>query len=170
MANTNVFTGADGSLTLAVDQSEAGKSAQGIMEAFALTGSVGRVTDVSVQIHTDVRPFHELGQRYASELRAGNVSITGTVGRAYVNGALLSLLLGDVAKPGSDAAGSAFMQPTFNMVLNLSNSAVPGVQSVLTLYGVKFTTWNISLPEDDFVMESVQFRALRATVTDELPG
>lgn len=170
MANTSVYTGADGALTLAVDQSAEGTTAQGIMESFAMTGPVGRVTDVSVQINTDVRPFHELGQRYASELRAGNVHIAGTVGRAYLNGALLSLLLGDVAKPGSEAAGGAFMQPTFNMVLHLSHGAVPGVQSVLTLYGVKFTSWNVRIPEDDYVMESIQFRALRATVTDELPG
>lgn len=170
MANNNVFTGADGSLTLAVDQSQEGLKAQAVIEAFELTGAVGRVTNVTVEIASDVRPFHELGQRFASELRAGNINITGTIGRAYVNGALLSLLLGEVAKPGSEAAGGAFAQPSFNLVLNLSNSAYDGVKSVLTLYGVKFTNWTYAIPEDDFVLEGVRFRALRATVTDEQPA
>ena len=42
-----------------------------------------------------MKPFHELGQRYATELRPGNVNINGTIGRAHVNGALLKLMLGD---------------------------------------------------------------------------
>lgn len=170
MANTQVYTGADGSLTLAVDQSGEGSKAQAVIEGFGLTGAVGRVTGVTVQVSSDVRPFHELGQRFATELRAGNINITGTISRAYVNGALLSLLLGEVAKPGSEAAGSAFVQPSFNMVLNLANPAYEGTASVLTLYDVKFTNWSYSLPEDDFVLEGIQFRALRVTVTDQEAG
>jgi hypothetical protein len=47
------------------------------------------------------------------------------------------------------------------MVLTLKNPAVPANSSTLTVFGVKFTSWDFSLPEDDFVMETVNFRALR---------
>jgi hypothetical protein len=82
MANTNVFTGADGSITIASPEE---------------TITVGRVQDVTVQVTSDVKAFHEIGQRYASELRPGNMEVTGTIGRAYINGALLTLLLGEAA-------------------------------------------------------------------------
>ena len=43
----------------------------------------------------------------------------------------------------------------------MRNPALPDNSSTITLFGVKFEQWNFSLPEDDFVMEAVTFRALR---------
>jgi hypothetical protein len=37
----------------------------------------------------------------------------------------------------------------------------------MTLHDVKIDNWTYQMPEDDFVMESVNFRALYLTVTDE---
>ena len=45
---------------------------------YALT-PIGRATGVTVEVTTEVRPFHELGQRYATELRPGNVNVNGTI-------------------------------------------------------------------------------------------
>jgi len=163
MANTRVFTGADGSIALSVPQGTEGEKAQAVLDAFELL-AVGRVQDVSVQVHSDVKAYHEIGQRYATELRPGNVTITGTIGRAYINGAMVKLLLGEAAD-GRPAASWA--QPAFNITVLLENPAVPGVRNTLTLHDVKLDTWVYKLPEDDFVLESVGFQALYLTVQDE---
>jgi hypothetical protein len=165
MPNSNVFTGMDGSITIAVDDAESpeGQAANAVAEAFALS-PIGRATNVSVQVHSELRPFHEVGQRYATELRPGNVNITGSMGRAHINGALLRLMLGDAAA-GTRPAG-AFVSPSFNLSLLLENPAKPGDRSTLTVHGVKLDGWSYAMPEDDFVMEQVTFKALWISVQD----
>ena len=89
MPNTNVFTGMDGSITVAVDDAESpeGQAANAVSDAFALS-PIGRASDVSVQVTSELRPFHEVGQRYATELRPGNVNVSGTIGpRPHQRGA-----------------------------------------------------------------------------------
>lgn len=165
MPNSNVFTGMDGSITIAVDDAESpeGQAANAVAEAFALS-PIGRATNVNVHVHSELRPFHEVGQRYATELRPGNVDITGTMGRAHINGALLRLMLGDAAA-GTRPAG-AFVSPSFNLSLLLENPARPGDRSTLTVHGVKLDGWSYAMPEDDFVMEQVSFKALWISVQD----
>ena len=163
MANTSVFTGADGSMTLSTPEGSEGEKAQEILTQYDMI-SVGRVHDVTVTVAADVKPYHEIGQRYATELRTGNMTVTGTIGKAYVNGAMLSLLLGE-ASGGRPA--TSWTQPAFNITLLVENPATPGVRNTVTLHGVKIDSWNYNMPEDDFVMESVGFQALYLTVGDE---
>lgn len=163
MANTKVFTGADGSITLSPSQGPEGDKAKAVIEAYEMI-SVGRVQQVRVEVTSEVKAYHEIGKRYATELRSGNVSIHGTIGRAYVNGAMLKLLLGDAAdKP---PVGS-WAQPAFNITLLAESPAAPGVTSNITLHDVKIDQWVYQLPENDFVMESVGFQALYLTVADK---
>ena len=162
MANTSVFTGADGSVTLSTPEGVEGEQAQAVLDAYQLI-SVGRVQDVRVEVKSEVRPFHEVGQRYATELRPGNVNISGTIGRAYINGAMLKLMLGEAA---SSRPASSWAQPAFNITLLLTNPALPGQTNTLTLHGVKIDNWVYGLPEDDFVLESIGFKALYLTVED----
>jgi hypothetical protein len=162
--NTSTFTGADASITLAKSEGPQGDAAQKVIDDFELL-TVGRAQNVSVQVQSEVRAFHEPGQRYATELRAGNVSIHGTIGRAYINGALLRLLLGEAA---DQRPAQSWTQPTFNITLLAQNAAVPGVQSTITLHDVKVDNWLLNIPEDDFMMESVSFQALYVTVQDEV--
>jgi hypothetical protein len=161
--NTSVFTGADGSIALAASQGKEGDAAKKVIADFD-TITVGRVRSINVEVTSEVRAYHQLGQRYATELRAGNVSIKGTIGRAYINGALLRLLLGEAAD--TRPAGS-WAQPTFNITVLAENAAVPGVRSTITLHDAKLESWMFAMPEDDFVMESVGFQAAYLTVKDE---
>jgi hypothetical protein len=161
--NTNVFTGADGSITLGPSAGKEGEAAKAVMDNFSLI-TVGRVRDVSVQVQSEVHAFHELGQRYASELRAGNVNVTGTIGRAYINGALLRLILGAA---NDDRGTSNWPAPTFNITLIAQNAAKAGTSSTVTLYDVKLSNWVLTVPEDDFLLESVGFQALRISVEDK---
>ncbi|MEM9337545.1 MAG: hypothetical protein AAGA66_02370 [Bacteroidota bacterium] len=166
MPNKDIFTGSDASLVLAVDDKSVaeGKLADDLLTEYELSSLVGELKDVKVNVQTDVRAYHAIGQRHASQLRTGNITVSGSAERAHINGALIKLLLGEGA--GSPPPAGGIVQPTFNMVLNLKNPALPENGSKLVLFGVKFDSWNFALPEDDFVMEEVTFRALRIAQED----
>jgi hypothetical protein len=163
MPNTSVFTGADGSITLSVPQGTEGERAQEVVDAFQ-TINVGRVQNVRVEVHSEIRAFNEIGQRYATQLRPGNIAVRGTIGRAYINGAMLRLLLGEAA---DSRPAASWTQPAFNITLLAQNAAAPDVRSTVTIYDVKIDNWVGTWPEDDFFMESVGFQALYLTVADE---
>ncbi|HZF12398.1 MAG TPA: hypothetical protein VFE33_26720 [Thermoanaerobaculia bacterium] len=156
MATTTVFHGADGTISVAVESGPAGDKAKAVADKYSLT-PIGRATGVTVRVTNDVKPFHELGQRFPTELRPGNINVSGTIDRAYINGALLRLMLGDAAD--SRPAGT-FVGPSFNLSLQLKNPNLPDGTATVTVMGVQIAEWNYSLPEDDFVMEQVSFRAL----------
>ena len=167
MPNSHVFTGLDGAITVAVEVGVEGDAAKAVNDTYGLT-PIGRATGVDVAVTADIRPFHEMGQRYATELRSGNVYIQGTIGRAHVNGALLRLMLGDGAAGTRPAA--SFVSPTFNLSLRMENSAFPGSSSTVSVHGVKLDRWSFTMPEDDFVMEQVGFKALWVGVEDAEPS
>jgi hypothetical protein len=162
MFNTSTFFGTDGILTVSdPDGFEADKFA----EYFGEGGIVGRVTNVSLSVNTDVKAFYELGSHAAKELRAGNISIGGTVERAFINGALLKLMLGQYAENEETAP---FKIPSFNMKVSLDNLKPEGDagNSLLTVYGVIFSSWRFTLPDNDFVLEGLSFTAKRITAED----
>src|SRR5438046_162185 len=163
MAMTNVFTGSNGTLTLADEDTPEGKDAKAVLDTYGLR-TVGRVTEVEVHVRTDLEEFHEIGRRHPTSLHPGDIHISGKVGRAYVNGALLFLLLGRGARPTAEP--EPYVQPTFNISLVLSDPAFPGEHAGLELKGVKFENWSVALPEEDFVMEDLPFKALTISVTE----
>ncbi len=165
MANTSIYTGADGSITLSTVSANGKEAevAQGIIDGNDLI-TIGRATGVSVKVQSAVRAFNEIGQRYATELRPGNVAVSGSINRAYLNGALLRLLLGEA---GDGRPAHSWAQPSFNITLMAENAALPGVRSTIPLHGAKLNQWNYTMPEDDFIMESATFQALFLTVGDE---
>jgi hypothetical protein len=163
MANTSVYTGSDGSLTLSVPSGVEGDAAQAVISAYD-TIAVGRVQDVNVKVLSEVFAFNEIGERYATQLRPGNVSITGTIGRAFINGAMLKLCLGEAADSRPQGSWS---QPAMNMTLQVANTAVPDVRSIVTLHDVKIETWSLEMPESTFVLEAAAFKALFVSVQDE---
>ncbi|MEM6797083.1 MAG: hypothetical protein AAF725_24125 [Acidobacteriota bacterium] len=168
---TEVFTGASGALVLSGDTGPGDQTAEGDDATAILENSayqildVGRVTGVKLAVHTDLEEFHEIGRRHAASLHPGNIHIRGEVEKAYVNGALLYLLLGRGASPNSVA--EPYVQPRLSMNVVLDDPNDPTRRSVLDVYGVKFKNWGFQLPEDDFVMEKACFKALRIHVRDE---
>ena len=164
MPNTNVFTGSDATLTLAVEDSPEGKEASEVIEFYKLS-PVGRATDVEVSVQTELDVFHEVGKRHPRAVRAGNIYVSGKIGRAYINGALLRLLLGKGALV--ERTAEPFPPPSFNLMLDLKDPAIPGTSSTLTVHNVKFENWAYNLPEDDFIVESVTFKGLFITVEDK---
>jgi hypothetical protein len=157
MALTNVYTGSNGVLTLADEDTPEGKDAKAVVDLYQIQ-TVGRVSGVEVFVQTDLEEFHEIGRRHPTSLHPGNIHISGKITRAHINGALLFLLLGRGARPTAEA--EPYVQPVFNMVVTLTDPAVPGNKAGFELKGVKLQNWSYSLPEEDFVMENVTFKAL----------
>jgi len=54
----------------------------------------------------------------------------------------------------------AFVAPSFNLSLHLQNPNVPDASATVTVMGVQVSEWNYAMPEDDYVLENVTFRAL----------
>jgi hypothetical protein len=164
MANTNVFTGADGTLTLAPLDTPPGQDAESIIARYEIQQAVGRVTGVRLAVETDLKEFFEIGFRHVTSLHEGDIHIRGEIDRAYINGALLGLLLG--RKGFLEAAQSQrTFQPQFNMTMQLDDPATTE-QAQLSINGIKFQNWNFSLPEDDIVMEQVTFLARSIDILD----
>jgi hypothetical protein len=163
MALTEVFTGAHGTLTLASEDTPEGADAKAVVDAFAIQ-TVGRLTDVQVRVDTALKEFYEVGRRHPVSLSPGDIGISGTVGRAYVNGALLFLLLGRGATP--TATPEPYVQPAFSITLRLADPARPANSLSLELSGVRFSNWHWTLPENEFVMENLCFKALTVRVID----
>jgi hypothetical protein len=159
----DVFRAVDAVLVLAVDDKSTpeGSAADGLVTQYGLANTVGRLHGVTVTVTSDMRPFYEIGRRYPTHLRAGNVHTSGTIERAHINGALLRLLLGDGAT--SPPANANFVNPAFNIILTLQDSAHPDQHTKVIVFGAKFSSWNYNIPIDDFVMESVTFQALRVS-------
>ena len=164
MALTNVYTGSNGVLTLADEDTPEGKDAKAVVDLYQIQ-TVGRVAGVEISVQTDLEEFHEIGRRHPTSLHPGNIHISGKITRAHINGALLFLLLGRGARPTAEA--EPYVQPVFNMVVTLTDPAVPGNAAGLELKGVKLQNWGYTLPEEDFVMENVTFRALTIRVADK---
>lgn len=160
--NTNTFFGTDGTLVVS---DPTGLDSAVFTDFFGESGVVGRVRGVTVHSTTQIKAHYELGSRSAKELRAGNISIGGSVERAYINGAMLRLMLGQYAE-SEEAAG--FLIPTFNMKLILDNmlpAGDPG-NSIINVFGVMFDSWQVHLPEDDFMLERLTFKAKRIAIAD----
>jgi hypothetical protein len=166
MAMTNVFTGKNGTLHFSIIDSPEGADAKAVFHSYGGTDSpsIGRVTDVQVVVQTNLEEFHEIGRRHPVSLHPGDIHIFGKIGRAYVSGAFLSLLLGRGV--ASNSIAEPYVQPAFGMILDLKDPAVPGNEAKLVLDGVKLQNWSQTTPEDDFVIENVDFRALTIHVID----
>ncbi len=159
--NTDIYTGADGAILLSSPDGVEGKAAQAVIDSHELV-TVGRVQNVRIEVHSEVRAFHEIGQRYATQLRPGNIDISGTIGRAMINGAMLSLLLGEAAQ---GRPGGNWVQPAFNMTVRVANPTSNSTNT-LTLHDIKLSDWSYQLPEDEFVLENAAFKALYITTED----
>ena len=135
---TTVYHGADGTISVAVESGPSGDAAKKVIDKYSLT-PIGRATGVTVRVTNDVKPFHELGQRFATDLRPGNVNVFGTISRAYINGALLRLMLGDAAdnRPAGTFVGKStsrrfprsafvrFLSPVRNIVALVFVASTP---------------------------------------------
>jgi hypothetical protein len=164
----NVFTGKNGTLTLSSDASPEGKDAGAVLSAYnnkSAAPVIARLTNVEVYVETGLEEFHEIGRRHAVSLHPGDIHIHGKIGRAYVNGELLFLLMGRGA--ATPHVKEPYVQPVFQMKLDLNDPAIaPAAPVELVIDGVKLQNWAQTIPEEGFVMENVTFKALTVAIND----
>lgn len=166
MALTNPFNGAHGTIGIAVEGTPAQQADFTAINDAYPSAIVGRVTDVEVCVRTQLEEFFEVGKRDVTTIHGGNVHISGTIGRAYVNGSLLYLMLGR----GATESDVTSIQPRFVLNLTLRNPHRPDDALKVNVFGVKFETWGFSLPQEGFVLEQVRFKATRIGVLDADEG
>ncbi len=166
MPNNKVFTGADGILVFSREEDSA---ADEVLDFYEME-QVGRVKNIEVYAHQDIRAFYSIGTNLPTELRTGNIKIWGKIRRAYINGALMRLLLGKYALEGENPE-SPIDIPSFDIVVQLKTPDTPAdgpdYLNKLTINKVVFDNWSFVVPEDDFVLEEVTFQALRILVDDQ---
>ena len=162
MYNTSVYSATDGNLTIS---NPVGLEEKTWTDYFGDNGEVGRVTNIAINVATQIRPFHELGSHMPRELRSGSVTIEGTIERAYINGAMLTLMLG---KGASEEEKEQLKTPSFDMKIILDNLSPSGDEgnSLLTVYGVMFDRWQFQISQDDFILENLSFKARRIAIKD----
>jgi hypothetical protein len=166
MPNTETLRGSEATLQFVPRTNvRAGQLAQSIIaDEYSINSAVGRVTGVEVCIQTDLEVFHEIGRRHAVSIHPGNVNVYGRVERAYINGALLRLLEGESAQSNPPAnIQDAEVQPFFDLVIDFVRNLTPNNSggTKITVEGVRFENWSVVVPEDDFVMENMTFKAIR---------
>jgi hypothetical protein len=166
MPYDRVFTGADGILVLSREE---GSPADEVLDFYEIE-EVGRVKSVEIYVHQDIRSFYSLGTNLPIELRTGNIKFSGKVRRAYINGALMRLLLGRYALEGENPQ-APIAAPTFDMIVTLKTPDVADMDfmSKLTVNGVIFDNWSFAIPEDDFCLEEATFQAKRLLIADVQP-
>ena len=78
------------------------------------------------------------------------------------------LLMGRGSAP--TAFAEPYVQPAFTIKLGLADPAHPTNSLTLEIAGVRFENWRFSIPEDEFVVENLCFRALTIRVVDRDGG
>jgi hypothetical protein len=163
MANNQPLRGSSAVLQLATNPNPAGTLGGQIFNDEYNIATVGRVTGVEIRVTTDLEVFHEIGTREPQDVVPGNINISGRVDRAFINGALLRLLMGRLGGAGNNEDNFPLeLQPVFNMILDTTDIRQPGtVGTRLTVSQVRFDDWAVVVPEDDFIMENVTFKATK---------
>lgn len=117
---------------------------------------VGKADAVSLEVSTGVEPYYGIGSRQPETLVEGNEEITGSLSRAWVNVDYLALLgAGGVALTEFDLVFQAGVTAGFPV----------GEQPWVYVYNCKFETGTVDIPQDGFLTEDYDFRAMSIHTT-----
>lgn len=119
---------------------------------------LGYSESVTVDVATGLEPYYQHGSRRPvlptatapSGLSTGNEEITGSISRAWINNGLLELLA-----PGTVAASVVLQEFVLYCYIDPTGTA-----PWMYLYGCKLESGSFDIPQDGFIMNDVDFRAL----------
>jgi len=111
---------------------------------------LGYADSASVEIATNLEAFYQLGARVPVELSEGNEEITGSFSKAWIDKNYLSLV-----SPGGETALTKF---------DLCFTLGTGPDVSVYCYDCKFEKGALDIPQDGFLKESYDFRAVRITL------
>lgn len=116
---------------------------------------VGFADSVSLEIATNVEPYYGIGSRQPETLVEGNEEITGSLSRAWVNKDYLSLL---------GAGGNALTE--FDLVFQAGATTGASGAPWIYVYNCKFETGSVDVPQDGFLTEDYDFRAMSVDIQE----
>lgn len=100
---------------------------------------VGYVTDVSIDIDTGLDPYFAAGKRVVETFIPGQLEITGSFSRAFINTTYLALV-------------SSLTIQSFDMRLSIDNKNI-------WLYGCRLESGSLDVPQDGIITEDYDFVA-----------
>lgn len=107
--------------------------------------TVGRASSVSVEVSGGLERVYGIGERDPVVIKEGRREISGTVEKMFVDTTWYEAM-----------AGTSGVQPNWQIRCNIGT----GSDYTVVLQGVKFDTWSMDLPQDDYIVESIDFVAL----------
>lgn len=113
------------------------------------TTIVGQAQSLSAELSANVDPVHGVGNLDPQELKQGPREISGSVERMYGDERLWN---------GINPEGST--QDYWTLEADHESG-----ERTLVLNGVKFDSWSLDIPQDDFVTESADFTATEMTLS-----
>jgi len=106
---------------------------------------VGCCESVSVDVASNIEPYYCIGSRNPFAVIPGNLEITGSISRAWVNCYYLNLLISDAV-------------PIFDLVFKAGEGGAVKAPWVY-LYNCRFESGAIDIPQDGVLTEDYDFRA-----------
>jgi len=111
---------------------------------------IGYAESASVDIATNLEAFYQMGARQPVELKEGNEEVTGSISKAWIDSNYLKLV-----SPGGSNALTDF-------TLCFAVGTSPSVQ--VYCYNCKFEKGALDIPQDGFLKEDYDFRALTIAI------
>jgi hypothetical protein len=111
--------------------------------------SIGYTESLSIDFGRNVDPFYEHGGVQPVDIVEGNEEITGSITRAWIDWKLLDAIL--------RGSGNDYLLP--EMVLYVMHRIDHTTFQYLYLTGVKIGDASLDVPQEDFLMQDVDFRA-----------
>lgn len=109
---------------------------------------VGYSDSVTIDVATGLEPYYEHGNRRPVDLAEGNEEITGMISKAWINMNLFEYML--------PSAGTTALT-SFDLYLYMSPYAIGAPN--MYVYGCKFESGSVDIPQDGFLMVDLDFRA-----------
>ena len=112
--------------------------------------SIGYSESVRVDLTRNVDPFYEHGDPRPVQLVEGNEEVTGSMSRAWVDWQLLNCIL---------VSGTGSLPSNLDLYIKLRGGELDN----LYLSDVTIRDTSLDIPQDGFLMQDIDFRAIRWT-------
>jgi hypothetical protein len=135
------LTGAEGKIVFGT----APASGKVVTMTYKYAKTVGYATGISITHNPNLEAFYEVGSREPKVIKEGNIEITGTVDRAFVDRDMLGK--------------ESYTGELGEFTLEVYPEGVGEGKPKITLSGVKFSGWTFDMPQDGWITESSDFIA-----------
>lgn len=112
--------------------------------------TVGKARSVSVEVTRSSETVYEIGSSDPACIKEGRKEITGSIEHMYVSDAFYDAIQPERPKT-----------PSFTLKAKIGTTP----DKTITLSGVKLESWSLDVPQDDYLVESVDYKATSCDLT-----